>query len=72
MLLKLLTAKPRESSRLRAFTYRVPLLVIERRIFAGGDSFPVCPRCACTIEREYMCFCDRCGQKLNWQFFYFL
>lgn len=69
MLLKLTITKPRDTSRLRAYTYRVPLLVTERRIFASGDSYPVCPRCARTIDREYMCFCDRCGQKLNWHFF---
>lgn len=71
MLLKLTTTKPREPSRIGAYTYRVPLLVTERRIFASGDSYPVCPRCACTIEREYMCFCDRCGQKLAWQIYKF-
>lgn len=68
MLLKLTTTKPREAFRLTAFTYRIPLLVTERRIFSCGDSYPVCPRCAYTIEREYMCFCDRCGQRLCWIF----
>lgn len=71
MPLKQLITKSRESSRIGAYMYRIPLLVTERRIFASGDSYPVCPRCGRTIVREYMCFCDRCGQKLNWQFFVF-
>lgn len=31
--------------------------------------YPRCPRCRRTIDREYMGFCDRCGQKLDWTFF---
>ena len=68
MPLKLTTTRLREFSHIKAITYRIPLLVTERQIFASGDSYPVCPRCACTIEREYMYFCDRCGQKLAWCF----
>lgn len=68
MPLKLLTTKPREVSRLQAYSYRVPLPVKDVRTFANGNSYPICPRCAGTLEREYMCFCDRCGQKLNWKF----
>ena len=30
-------------------------------------SFPVCPRCDVTLEREYQSYCDRCGQHLNWR-----
>lgn len=33
----------------------------------SGDTYPVCPRCRTTLEREYQRFCDRCGQKLNWR-----
>lgn len=68
MPLKQLITKPRESFRLAAYTYRIPLPVKEMRVFASGDSYPVCPRCDRTIEREYMCFCDRCGQRLAWKF----
>ena len=28
---------------------------------------PVCPRCKTTMEREYMAYCDRCGQCLDWR-----
>ncbi len=33
--------------------------------------FPVCPRCLSNLEREYQAFCDRCGQKLSWDFFHY-
>lgn len=32
-------------------------------------SFPRCPNCHLTMEREYVRFCDRCGQKLDWSNF---
>ena len=67
MLLKQLISKQRRISILEACIYRVSLPVREIRVFANGDCYPVCPRCANTIDREYMCFCDRCGQKLGWQ-----
>ena len=31
-----------------------------------GYCYPLCPRCQRSLEREYMNFCDRCGQKLSW------
>lgn len=35
----------------------------------GMCAFPVCPRCDITMEREYQFFCDRCGQRLDWEAF---
>ena len=35
----------------------------------GHPSFPVCPGCRITLEREYQGFCDRCGQRLDWTHF---
>ena len=26
-----------------------------------------CPRCKTTLEREYVAYCDRCGQRLDWE-----
>ena len=49
-----------------AITYRVPLSVTKIIVYADRTSYPICPRCAMSLEREYMVFCDRCGQKLNW------
>ena len=51
-----------------AVSYRIPLPVT-RVIAYSNTTYPVCPRCAVSLNREYMYFCDRCGQKLNWDLF---
>lgn len=51
-----------------ALTYRVPLHVTKVMAYAN-TTYPVCPRCTTSLDREYMNFCDRCGQKLSWTFF---
>lgn len=58
------TTKERISE--EAITYRIPMEVTQILKRLNGDCYPVCPRCKMTMEREYMCFCDRCGQKLGW------
>lgn len=50
-----------------AVSYRIPLPVT-KVIAYSKTTYPICPRCAISLEREYMSFCDRCGQKLNWNF----
>ena len=52
-----------------AVAYRVPLPVTKVIVYADDTAYPLCPRCESAIEREYMSFCDRCGQKLNWNLF---
>ncbi len=48
----------------------LPLEVREVQIFSPSKwSYPVCPNCGITMEREYQHFCDRCGQKLAWNDF---
>ena len=50
--------------------WRVPMLVTELKVFPecrGQPAYYVCPRCGLSMEREFMSFCDRCGQRLNWQ-----
>lgn len=32
-----------------------------------GLSFPICPGCNTTLDREYQSYCDRCGQFLSWK-----
>lgn len=63
-------AKTRHSMRLftDAVSYRIPLPVT-RVIAYYKTTYPICPRCAVSLDREYMSFCDRCGQKLNWDLF---
>ena len=50
--------------------YRTETPVKQVMVFSsayyGEIEYPVCPRCKHTMEREYMAFCDRCGQKLSW------
>lgn len=51
--------------------YRRKMPVTEVRIFTsslyGQTGYYVCPRCSVTLEREFMAFCDRCGQRLDWR-----
>lgn len=51
-------------------SYRIAMQVVyyRRNPFFHGTytTFPVCPRCSRSIEREYQPFCDCCGQKLAW------
>lgn len=50
-------------------SFRIPMPVIEVHVFpsmSGSPSFPACPQCGHTLEREYMAYCDCCGQCLSW------
>ncbi len=50
--------------------YRQGMRVTELMVFSysgGKTGYYVCPRCKATMEREFMAFCDRCGQKLDWR-----
>lgn len=50
-----------------AQSYRRALPVREIVYFRQENAgYPRCPRCRCTLEREYTAFCDRCGQRLDW------
>ncbi len=56
----------------RELAYRQPLTVTQIRCYrylTGLTGFPLCPRCGCTMEREYQRYCDRCGQCLDWSDF---
>lgn len=49
--------------------YRAPMAVTELMVFGTGqrkDYYYVCPQCGITMEREFMAYCDRCGQCLDW------
>lgn len=48
-----------------------PLLVSQAMAFtspAGLTTFPVCPACMATLEREGQNFCDHCG-RLDWRWY---
>lgn len=47
--------------------YRQPMPVTRRMVFPLEEkAYYVCPRCNVTLEREFVSYCDRCGQYLNW------
>ena len=66
MPLKPTTARQRSSSFFLAVTYRIPLAVTKVLRLPSGTCYPICPRCNGSLDREYMHFCDRCGQRLGW------
>jgi len=50
-------------------SFRLPMRVTELRVyhsFFGSTGYYKCPRCRITMEREFMAYCDRCGQRLDW------
>lgn len=51
------------------FPFRTPMPVTKIVILGREQktSFPVCPRCGITLEREFQSYCDRCGQCLSWR-----
>ena len=52
--------------------YRQSMPVIRIKLFQSQErilSYPVCPRCGVTFEREFQAYCDRCGQYLDWERF---
>ena len=49
-----------------AASFRRAMLVTRSRFIRTLGTYPVCPRCKLTLDREYQRFCDRCGQRLDW------
>ena len=49
-----------------AESYRTPMLVTHLRKYRT-TAYYICPRCSITMEREFMAYCDRCGQCLDWK-----
>lgn len=54
------------SNQTTAESYRTPMPVTHLRQYRT-TSYYVCPRCGVTMEREFMAYCDRCGQCLCWR-----
>ena len=53
-------------------SYRNGMLVNEVMVFEtwfGKTGYYVCPCCKITLDREFISFCDRCGQKLDWRYY---
>ena len=45
---------------------RTPMPVTKLRKYRSIYYY-ICPRCGITMEREFMSYCDRCGQCLGWK-----
>lgn len=65
-LLKSIHGRHSGQSEARELSFRVPMKVVDFKRFKVDGCYSACPRCATTLDREYMNFCDRCGQKLEW------
>ena len=51
-------------------TYRVPMIVkdmVSFYHFPEDNVYYRCPRCQELLPREFMAYCDRCGQCLDWR-----
>lgn len=46
--------------------YRIEIPVRQRVYYANVSAYPLCPRCGRSLNREFMHFCNLCGQKLGW------
>ncbi len=44
-----------------------PAPVRNFRTYKDGFTYAVCPRCKISMEREYVHYCNNCGQKLDWK-----
>lgn len=55
--------------------FRIAAQVVHYRIYplfnGNFTTFPVCPNCSGSVEREYQKFCSECGQKLFWDFYHY-
>ena len=49
-----------------AESYRAPMTITHLRAYSTA-SYYMCPRCNTSLDREYMAYCDCCGQCLNWR-----
>lgn len=48
-------------------SYRIVRSVTHAVVYGRGNCYPICPRCKQAIDREYIRFCNNCGQHLGWQ-----
>lgn len=50
----------------RLLSYRAKMNIKYIKLYKNGDGYPLCPRCFSAIDRDYILFCTRCGQRLGW------
>ena len=49
-----------------AISFRMPLAVSEFYRMNNGYTYPICPRCHVSFDREFVPYCSHCGQALCW------
>ena len=49
------------------FGFRQKMPITEVMIYSDGTGYYICPRCHVTMDREFVDFCDCCGQHLSWK-----
>lgn len=49
------------------FGFRQQMPISEVMIYSDGTGYYVCPGCHVAMGREFVEFCDCCGQNLSWQ-----
>ena len=63
--------KPSHDLASQELSYRVPMRVSAVRYLFDGvygpTTYPICPQCKSTMDRDYQKYCDRCGQALDWK-----
>ena len=47
-------------------SYRSAMRIKDAILFGDEYICYCCPRCNISLDREFISFCDRCGQKLDW------
>lgn len=66
MIIDRLEAQHLSEEFLRELDYRILMRVTAvpcLRLGEGLTTYPICPRCRRTVERENQSFCDRCGRR---------
>lgn len=63
---------PKNTEKLKELaSFQVPMMVnemVKLQTYAYQyDLYYICPRCKISLERDFMSYCDRCGQKLDWK-----
>lgn len=54
---------------LTALRLYLPMPVTHRLLLptsTGPSSFPICPSCNRSMDRDFQCYCGSCGQHLDW------
>lgn len=58
--------RKRVARRRKAYSYRIPMQIRLYMKHWFGDAYPICPRCDSSLDRDFIAYCYRCGQKLGW------